>query len=412
MEKHVIFLGAGASKTSGYPLADELRLLIASPAFLHRRFREQTGDLYEEFKPKLDDWMNGLRRPIQLFREGGFATVDEFIRLTGSLYEPEQNALTRLLSLCLAIHNPEQEFENSDYYRFIQRLFQRDLLNLRDDVSVLSYNYDPYLEFLLRRAYVTRCEAVGEKPSPRVEDAILSGFESRGIHAWQGVDDFCLLKLHGTIALPKRGRRGPDCLTHDDLFAPDPSTRFRAALSTRFTGAGFSPVYFPWEVIGPGGEFARRNDFRFANDAEQKRGVGGYEGEIGLHELFEAIWKRARKEVQQATKISFVGISLHNYLRSGLKFLFAGKQGNVELVVADKSLDKFKDYEDSAVHFDALSPIARLDQMLREYCPKLRWNVLESNSSLGAIETLGLDADSRRPIRIRKSFEEFILKDL
>src|SRR3954469_17155968 len=30
-KKHVIFLGAGASKTSGYPLATELRLLMSDP---------------------------------------------------------------------------------------------------------------------------------------------------------------------------------------------------------------------------------------------------------------------------------------------------------------------------------------------------------------------------------------------
>jgi hypothetical protein len=45
--KHVVFLGAGASKTSGYPLADELRLRLSAQ-------QQCISDLKQAVKSKLD----------------------------------------------------------------------------------------------------------------------------------------------------------------------------------------------------------------------------------------------------------------------------------------------------------------------------------------------------------------------
>jgi len=38
-----------------------------------------------------------------------------------------------------------------------------------------------------------------------------------------------------------------------------------------------------------------------------------------------------------ATKISFVGLSMHDYLNNGFKYLFSDKSGYVQLVVTDTS---------------------------------------------------------------------------
>ena len=73
--------------------------------------------------------------------------------------------MKQLVGIILALHNPEKSyklpsgqetngFESSDYYPLIQRLFGGSD-KVRDDIAILSYNYDPYFEFLLNRAYRT-----------------------------------------------------------------------------------------------------------------------------------------------------------------------------------------------------------------------------------------------------------------
>lgn len=411
--KHVVFLGAGASKTSGYPLADELRLLIASPESLRSRVKDLSGPHFDGLDSLLAKWLDVLKQPIRLFREGGFSTVDEFVRLTESRFGAEGNYLRRLLSLCLAIHNPEQNFERSDYYPFIQRLFDaNDLANLRSDVAVMTFNYDPYLEFLLHRAYTTRCEAAGRDPDDVVKDAILSGFAFRNIQQLENSKNFCLLKLHGSTALPKRGARGLHCPTHDELFGMAPEVRFKAILNREFMQLGYSPVYFPWEIITPKGRFVRGDKFRFGNDIEQRHQIGGYAGPVSLYDLFTSVWKRARKEVQRASKISFVGLSIHEYLRPGFKFLFEGKSNPIELVVADASLQSFGSGRESDAHFNPLTPVSRLDQLLREICPDLRWNE-DGSAPEGCPSSPDMISGlSRRPIRIHSSFKDFISNEL
>jgi hypothetical protein len=49
----------------------------------------------------------------------------------------------RLHGPCGPVFNPEEHFEQSEYYSFIQALFKDDQTSLRDDIVVLTYNYDP-----------------------------------------------------------------------------------------------------------------------------------------------------------------------------------------------------------------------------------------------------------------------------
>ncbi len=85
MAKHVIFLGAGASHTSGYPLAADLRVILSSPERFRLHFNDKIEKLGHiglpnkfELTDKLEKAYAGFKDAVQLFREGGFATVDEF----------------------------------------------------------------------------------------------------------------------------------------------------------------------------------------------------------------------------------------------------------------------------------------------------------------------------------------------
>jgi hypothetical protein len=78
-KKHVIFLGAGASSGSGYPLANELRLLMSSRKHLENRLADYEGKHRLQGRPIVTEAMAFLDKfsdALDLFRNGGFATLD------------------------------------------------------------------------------------------------------------------------------------------------------------------------------------------------------------------------------------------------------------------------------------------------------------------------------------------------
>jgi hypothetical protein len=85
--KHVIILGAGASASSGYPVGNDLRLSMSSTKALEDRIRkalENAGDVDRlGIVKQFHQWIKPLEKALKLFREGNFATVDEFCRLAG-----------------------------------------------------------------------------------------------------------------------------------------------------------------------------------------------------------------------------------------------------------------------------------------------------------------------------------------
>ena len=199
---------------------------------------------------------------LDLFRKGGFATVDEFCKLAQTTYEGEINNLRSLLRIALGLFNPEENFEQSEYYGFIQSLFKDDLFSLREDVVILSYNYDPYLEFLLYRALANRFQVIRRLTGPSVSDvdivqidehnkvinAVTGGFGLLGDQKWLGDENakpsFCVLKLHGSIVNVVNLAND-----FDILFSADEGDVLRRAV--RLFGAGehdyTPPVLFPWE---------------------------------------------------------------------------------------------------------------------------------------------------------------------
>jgi hypothetical protein len=168
--KHVIFLGAGASYGSGYPLANGLRLLISS----RQKWEEAVANYESKHRyaqrpitTVAMSYFDKHQDSLELFRKGGFATLDEFCKLAGGFqFQHEINGLRCLMRGALGLFNPEEHFEKSEYYGFVQSLFKEDLISLREDITVLTYNYDPYLEYLLHRAMYTRWRVTRKGKSP------------------------------------------------------------------------------------------------------------------------------------------------------------------------------------------------------------------------------------------------------
>ncbi len=373
--KHVIFLGAGASNGSGYPLANDLRLLVAS------------RNRWEQELVKYETKYNLANRPIRvdgmafwdrhaealnLFRNGGFGTLDEFCKLAGGFqFQDEINGLRQVVRAALGLFNPEESFEKSEYYGFVQSLFDKDLVTLRKDVTVLTYNYDPYLEFLLYRAIEQRWkvrrrgkslvmtdeDVARTKAHQNMLNAVTSGFFVPGNDEWldskETEQTFRVLKLHGAIGLVTDQVADFEC-----LFTADAGARAERLLTGNANRLP-APVLFPWEIMSDKG-FVEKEAFPLQNFGP-------------MYPLLRRIWERARYEVQAAEKISFVGLSMHSYLLDGLKHLFKGKKGIVEVVVANTDNTVFVPGR-TETHWNNIphSPAFAVAKVLAEVAPEMK----------------------------------------
>lgn len=367
-KRHVIILGAGASVSSGYPVANELRLLMSSEKKLRAELY-RLGGFNNDYVDKIIAQVIGgpMAKAVDLFRHGGFATVDEFSYLAYHKHAKEVQALKRLLRFTLALHDPEENFEKSDYYYLIQKLFHKRLFPLRQDVAILTFNYDPYLPYLLSKAHKIRCDVSGKQETADAAYGLASGFDSRLIEPLESAEDLCVLQLHGVTAWPGNVKGGNDwCWS--DLFGTSLKQRVEK-LCFSPTCETPPPVLFPWEVFDQKGEIQGEAEFCFREecDATGYR-QGGYRGNVSLHQLFVSIWKRAHKEVQKATKISFVGLSMHEFLNPALKYLLAGRTQNAALVCATKEHIKFRSTDDVEAHSNPRSPTHKLRRLLKEVC--------------------------------------------
>lgn len=402
-QKHVIILGAGASCTSGYPLADRLRVLMSSEKdFQAELIRLLPKDM---LTPLLEGslFFRPNQEAIDLFRHSGFATIDEFSKLAGRRYQKEIQELKKLLRFVLSLHNPEDDFTRSDYYQFVQKLFLSDLASLREDIAIFTFNYDPYLPYLLVKAYHIRCQTAGIKADHQVEDAITSGFACRLGRAIEDGNGLCVLQLHGSIAWPRKFN-DEGAVWYEDLFATSAQKRIEQLINPA-TDATVPPVLFPWEVIQSDGQFLPEAEFCI-NEREDKKGrrQGGYTGNCSLYQLFVSIWKRARKEITTATKISFIGLSMHDFLNPAFQFLFSDKRDNAALVVANKEHEQFRKVEGPPLSVEAhLNPRSRtfkVRRLLKQICPSIK--------GMPNRESEVLWSDGCATVKIRETFHEFI----
>src|SRR5439155_8456876 len=246
------------------------------------------------------------------------------------------------------------------------------------------------------------CQTAGIKPDHHIEDAITSGLACRLIGDLQDGSDLCLLQLHGSIAWPRKFE-DEGVLCYEDLFAT--SAEQRIDKLTAATDATLPPVVFPWEVIQSDGQFMSESQFCLCEQIDKKgRRQGGYSGDYSLHQLFVSIWKRARKEVTTATKLSFVGLSMHDFLNPAFKFLFAEKRDNAALVVCNKEHERFRSADDVEAHTNPRSPTYKVRRLLAQICASIK--------GVPKRGTAKVWLDGGAKVRVLETFRQFILNEM
>jgi hypothetical protein len=409
MAKHVIILGAGASTSSGYPLAGKslpdvpsLREILSSDHCFGQYVEKKLGNL--DAKGQVKERLLGAFRSFlgtregQLFQSTSYKTVDEF---SSSLrqnqgYHALVNQLKRFTSLVFALHDPRSgQFKNqSDYVTFVQKLFNEQGHDLREDISVLTYNYDPYLEFVLSGEFKNRRKVAG-KDSGKIPTALLSGFGDRKADCLRKGKGFCLLKLHGTSVLPCFNFLNPEVrsVAIDSILTFSNVLEDRSRLPSALKGeAARAPmIFFPWERITENGNFTRNDPRRESEISSLPLICWKGSRKTSDHQLFRAIWLRAQREITDVGKISFVGLQPHGFLAPGLQFLFkkraekleAGK--NLPLAVVTANPDSVpKEYKSSSPPYNP--HVDQLEKMLRKACPKLTLaGIPDGKSGLGNV---------------------------
>ncbi len=423
-KKHVVFLGAGASVTSGYPLANELTLLMSNPDTFKERLRDlmtAEGDFESVERGFHTDSIItrhlALSEAAKLLRSGDFATMDELSKdaVMGGRHADKVYDLKKLMRLVLSFHNPDvSNYGASDYRALIQKLFHAG--PLRQDTSIISFNYDPYLEFRLFRAYETRAQVrpVSDEPPDYYPQAISSGFFKPEDVSWLGQPGLCHLKLHGVCALPAMRHPGrltlpvqpkePQEFHSGYLFARGFRTAIRVACLCQppFSDQA-PPALLPWEIVHETGK-------RLLSETEFSTAVGDDWEHRALYPLFAGIWERARREVQSADKISFVGLSLGPYLEPGLRYLFGGKTGDLQLVVANMDNKRFKE-QGNQQH--PSSPAGRALELLAEKCG-IRCRIFGSFSEFdGNMAVADFHLENHQPtVTCHNSFREMIQAEM
>jgi hypothetical protein len=276
---------------------------------------------------------------------------------------------------------------NRSITRLFRSFFAKDLKTLREDISILSFNYDPYLEYLLHRAWATRN---GRSPDTDIGNSITSGFQDSGDISWVGSNQrrFYLLKLHGSISEFAAQSK----ISTEGLFEQSRAKIAGALLAPQNDGK-ITPIIFPWETMAEDLKF-RERDFPLAD----KR----------YFTLFVSIWERARKEVEAADKISFVGLSMHEYLKLGLRYLFQDKRESVEVVVANPLNERFRDGR-ARNRLSPNSPCMKAGDVIAEVSEK---RVLCRYSRRDAVNAHFAPENTQQCITPRYSFADFIEHEL
>lgn len=125
------------------------------------------------------------------------------------------------------------------------------------------------------------------------------------------------------------------------------------------------PTILPWEIIDENGKLRSQESFttHMGNDWQH----------VSLYPLFSGIWRRASFEVLNANKLSFIGLSLSDYLVPGFKYLFGGTySGDYELGFANKESTPDN-------YTQARTPSGRFLDFMAEFRPGVSLSVLEEN---------------------------------
>jgi len=369
------------------------------------------GDYCREHLEKFEEAM-------RLFRKGAFASVDEFSRLASKAHPDFTQKMKALTALALGLHNPEDEYEQSDYYPFVQHLFRDDEVHsLKDSITVISYNYDCYLDYLLVRAHATRQTLGSPKGAEYAtwRNRLTSGFDEPEDLGWASEGKgFHYYKLHGSVFRVKEKRLDFHKICFEDPAVAPRQARTRqdppvpARLETLGTccckNNATPPIVFPWELFDGSGDFVSADDFVFRQEGGVRSSVEGDR----LYYLYRQIWAGAKEAVMRATKVSFVGLSGHPYMDAGLKHLFCGKKGGVQVVVANKANSDFKD---AANRIHPASPCGRMYETLRKVAPEMKC-CRSSSENDGIFRADNPSSPEPSGITARYSFRDFIEKEM
>jgi hypothetical protein len=419
-KKHVVILGAGASITSGYPDANKLTVLMCdSLSFFNEFIARATAEGVE----KPDRWLqastvrqyyDSFKETVSLLKRGDFATMDELSNMVAGGQNSDQiQTLKKLMRFVFALNNPEiSHWPQSDYRAFIQALFLRKNL-LRDDISVISFNYDPYFEYRLLRALKARVQVspVSSEIERRMCRAAISGYQYPTDLEWTQSPGFCHLKLHGTCILPSRAQTKinwppqegePTDLISDRMFGFGIVPRFSCLSESRFAGQD-PPILLPWEIVSDDGKLLEQTEFesRVGSNWQYKH----------LYPLFRALWQRARSEIQEADKISFVGISLSPFMEPELRFLFEGKRNIIQMVIANPENSRFKGYA-NPFHPNTFS--GKFLDVLQKMCPNMACNRSDSEGGQthGGGQSFGNSRRDFSEVTVRTDFADFIRNEM
>ena len=402
--KHLIFLGAGASCSAGYPLAGELanKMNLSSvKSGIKQALSSRASSRPLLYEQQIEPFCQGFESDLRLFKESRCETVDEF----GSLarqgrYAGAVQRLKLLLRLYLALPSLDctTRQDDGDYLRFSRKLLGKGGTTLRDDVVVLTFNYDPFFEYLLEGLFSSRSDLTQQAGPLRIDtvqtDAIYSGFCAPGEVSWQKGERLRILKLHGSIVYPWQRTEGSAVIQGEVpvrcLFNGDTHEVIEKLCSNN---AEPPPLIFPYEIVTHEGQLVGKADFPLKERTPWRR------DDYGFYDLFKDIWARAKLEVEAAYKISFIGLSMSDLMRPAMLYLFREKEGPVEVVVANPSNQAFANADSAG------SPCRRVHTLLMEATGAK----IEIKHSGAERRLSGERADTPTP---RNSFSDFIENEL
>jgi hypothetical protein len=313
MKTDVIFLGAGASVSAGFPTNEEL----ANKIIYDLPKRDLPNDVLGRRRDHLRDTWVMLGEKL---RRDSSPSVDEFcenyntVLLAGNLAE-----MKKMVRLVLSDSGANWFASTVDYKRLTPTLFS-DPRSLNPRFAVINFNYDGLFGKMLADAVHERRQAVAIAGDYTKElAAIAGGFYSLPNDPVlappivgdmeNAADTFVHCMPHGTITVAKAGEgllsimNGLYASEGASVRFPDGSRLTRDQAIMEFYSLD-SAIHFPWE---------------------QTASLPIYDEQI----------KAAELELPKARRLHFIGLSGHRLMRHTLRKLFR----NVNSEAA------FKDFE-------------------------------------------------------------------
>ncbi|MGO9246596.1 MAG: hypothetical protein ACLP0A_15480 [Verrucomicrobiia bacterium] len=307
----VIFLGAGASASAGFPLNEGLANYIIDE--LPKLKLDPPDDLYLQGQAVRDRWETLRNRWEGLgesLRKTNFLSVDEFCQNAQSRRE-DVLEMKRMLRLTLFQFSGGWWKTGVEYRRLIDSIFDGPR-HLCRQFAVVNFNYDGLFGKLLADAFLERHRSAGE-PEPRgdILATVAGGYynhpELTGVQEpivapvvlseTVATDEFVHYMPHGTMGVFDRGENGKLSLLNVIYGLRDePAKRNALVLGNYFTTPS---IRFPWEHGGcmP----------------------------LGLNEVVYA--------AVDATRVHFIGLSGHKLMQSSLRNIFNLTASKAEMLL-------------------------------------------------------------------------------